>query len=78
MKYWNKQKKDESEDVNFICGYEVKEGEAMFMAIEELESLVDDACCKYDVYDDLVKGNKKVCVPVDDNLHRKVKKIDDE
>lgn len=48
------------------------------MAIEELESLVDDACCKYDVYDDLVKGNKKVCVPVDDNLHRKVKKIDDE
>lgn len=43
MKYCKKRMEDENEDVNFICGNEVKEDDKMFMAIEELEILVDDA-----------------------------------
>ena len=57
MKYCKKRKEDESEDANFIYGNETKEGDTMFMAIEGLETPVDDAWYKDDD-DDLMEKKK--------------------
>lgn len=70
MKYCKKRKEDESEDANFIYGNETQEGDTMFMAIEELETLVDGAWYKDD--DDFVMN-----VPMDDTLPGNIK-VDDE
>ncbi|CAH1448983.1 unnamed protein product [Lactuca virosa] len=57
MKYCKKKKEDESADANFNYGKETKEGDTVFMALEDLEALVDDAW--HDDDDDvLVKRNK--------------------
>jgi len=38
---------------------------------------LNDALCKDDECDDLDERNKKICMPMDDTLHGKVKEIDD-
>lgn len=56
--YCNKKKENESTNANFNYGKETKKGDTIFMTLEDLEALVDDAWHDDDDDDDhLVKRN---------------------
>lgn len=61
-------KRRQIKDANFVYGNATKEGETMFMTVEGVESLIDDAWCKDGVCVLIMcmQRNKKVCMPVDD------------